>query len=305
MAAIASPNPSSSHTLLRLSSRRRLDVTSYKHFEPMLTACQDYAALSGFRFRSNSFDCLPRTDSSKASRHDIMARGGVERQEAKRKASREVRDFAVRLKAGDIALLEEVDRAFRIVMVESVRNAMKGMFKALEMFPPYPPPRCVHDEDCSYQDVSAPLPEIAQRLYNDEAWRTTDPDGGPRVEKRAKTSAFLTDFAEACGITLPPVPQTQQGMLKEFSARVQEATERGQLEQSPSVARKAFFEHLGVGPAAERLRCEAKRWWADHWKTVAWTAAGAVLVGGLALLQARGSTRQGELDTERESERAK
>jgi len=211
-----------------------------------------------------------------------------------------VRDFGERLRSGQDGLAEEVDRAYRIVMAESVRNAMLSMFQALGMFPPQPPPRGIQEDDCQYEDMSAPLPVIAQRLYNDQARRVIDTTGGPsRLERRAMTAAFLVDFAEGVGLPLPPMPATQQGMLKDFAERTSEyaKTQGGGAEQSR--ARDIFLRSLGGGAAAENIRREAQKWWKENWQTVLWGAAGAALVGAVAVAGAVLS-KQHQREQERE-----
>merc|ERR1712129_197171 len=69
---------------------------------------------------------------------------------------------------------KELERAFSVVMEESVRNAMVSAFQRLDMWPPRPTPAGVCMEDCSYEDVSAPLAVVAQRAYNDELRRARD-----------------------------------------------------------------------------------------------------------------------------------
>jgi len=214
---------------------------------------------------------------------------------AKLKAFPKVREFQERLRRGEPQLVEEVERAFRIVMVESVRNAMLGMFTALDMLPPRPPPSGIDDEDCTYEDVTEPLPVIAQRLYNDQARRAAD--ACLLLERRAMTAAFITDFAEQVGLSLPAVPETQQGMLKEISVRGSEEMRHGvNKEQQPKV-RDAFLQGLGVGAVAESLREETKKWWSENWKTVMWTAA-AGLVLGAALAAGSAMSKRAERDRE-------
>jgi len=169
-------------------------------------------------------------------------------------------------------------------MVESVRNAMVGMFKALDMFPPAPPPAMVDDEDCAYEDVTAPLPAVAQRLYNDQVRRLSDcgDDAGfaGRLYRRAMTASFIVDFASAQGIPLPQVSETQQSMLRELSDRVAEETRRrGASEADQTRAREAFLESLGAGSGAEKLRQEADKFWKRNWKTIAATTAAGVMFG--------------------------
>merc|ERR1719373_797665 len=101
------------------------------------------------------------------------------------------------------------------------------------------------------------------------------------------TAAFLVDFAEGVGFQLPAIPETQQSMLRELSAQVQEEhRRRGANAEQASKAREVFLSGLGVGATAERLRSEAKQWWADNWKTVAWAAAGAVVMGAAGAIAA-------------------
>lgn len=266
------------------ATRTPLDEEAFRHFAPLLQVSQDYASFSGCRFRSGSFDGLP-TEAAAAA--DVPASVGPERARdpgprlaAKLRASVAVADFAARLRSGEQGLVEEVDRAFRIVMVESVRNAMQSMFQALDIFPPTHPPRGIDEEDCAYEDTSAPLPAMAQRLYNDQVRRLSNTAGAGRLDKRARTAAYIVDFAESLGVPLPAIPETQRDMLSELSARVTEETQRrGGSEKETSRAREVFLQGLGAGAAAESLRQEASKWWAENWKTVA---------GGMAVTAAFG-----------------
>jgi hypothetical protein len=212
-----------------------------------------------------------------------------------------VDEFATRLCAGEAGLVEEMERAYRIVMAESVRNAMVGMFQALEMFPPAPPPAGVEDDDCGFEDVSAPLPVIAQRLYNDQVRRVSDTTGGPgRLEQRAKTAAFIVDFTEVNGVKLPPMPETQASMLKEFVERTNEFEQQKPGSDSKRKrAREAFLRALGGGSVGHRLKQEASQWWAENWHDVAhnaaWSVACTLVVGGVAVaaLSKRAGKRRG------------
>jgi len=271
-----------------------LDDECFKNFAPLLLASQDYSNFSGCRFRSSSFDGLlegqPATDldssAAPAEVAGVRAKDRGPRLAAKLKAAPEVRRFRERLRAKPVPteLQEEVDKAFRIVMTESVRNAMMGMFQALSIFPPDPHPADVAEDDCAYEDVTAPLPTVAQRLYNDQARRltTTGAAGHQCIEQRAMTAAFLVDFVEAAGVKLPPVSETHQAMLRELSERVAEETKS---RRDPSAERThamdVFFGALGVGAAADQLREEAEKWWKDNWRGVAW-ATGAVALAAVA-----------------------
>merc|ERR1719410_2049459 len=165
---------------------------------------------------------------------------------------------------------------------------MMGMFQTLDMFPPQPSPEDIDSEDCAYEDVSAPLPVVAQRLYNDQARRKSDALGGPgRLDKRALTAAFITEFAEEVGVTLPTIPETQRSMLQDLSERIAEETQRRDSDEAEtSRVQDDFLHGLGAGAAAEGLRQDASKWWAANWQTVAWGAAGVAVLGAAAMASA-------------------
>ncbi|CAE8584905.1 unnamed protein product, partial [Polarella glacialis] len=218
-----------------------LDAAAFKHFAPLLEASQGYARHSGCRFRSSSFlGVLPEealgsfslssSSSSAAEETEAMESHFADqvspgsRLAAKVQAAPEVACFARRLRAGEAGLIEEHDRAFRIVMVESVRNGMIATFRRLDIWPPCPAPLGVEDDDCSYEDVFAPIPAIAQRTYNDDVRRllSVPCDGAVApLLQRAMTAAFIVDFAHEAGVESPTMPQTQQDMIAEFTARVE------------------------------------------------------------------------------------
>lgn len=189
-------------------------IGSFRNFEPLLTANQDYARDRGYRFLGSDFQDVI-ADSVK-----YQKCGQVEQsQSASLEAQSMVQRFAKRLTAGELALVEEIERAFRLVMVESVRNAMIGTFKLLEMWPPRKTPIEVHTEDCSYEDMSAPLPVIAQRLYNDEMRRNQHLFGAQAqcpLRQRAVTASFLVDFAHEVGANMPTISETESMMMQEF-----------------------------------------------------------------------------------------
>lgn len=202
-----SPTAAAGHPKsLRLG--RPLDEESFKSFAPFLRASQEYSELSGCRFRCSSFQ---RENSCSEGRPGV---------EARLRAAPVVHEFAERLRGGDAALLEELDRAFRLVMAESVRNSIMSTCQQLGVFPPSPEFVDVGAEDCAYEDVSESLPVIAQRLYHDQARRGTAV--GVRLGTRALTAAYIVDFAAEIGVPLPEMPETQALMLQEFASRVAE-----------------------------------------------------------------------------------
>jgi len=144
-----------------------LDETSFQHFAPLLAASQCYAKLSGCRFRSASFDGIPHDCNEPVVGGSARYHDSGPRLAAKVQAAPAVNDFKVRLRAGDLGLIKEMEHAHSIVMRESGRNVMISTFKALDIFPPAELASHVDNGDCNYEDMSAPLPLIAQRLYSD------------------------------------------------------------------------------------------------------------------------------------------
>jgi len=210
-----------------------LDTASFRHFAPLLEASQAYAQLSGCRFRLASFDPVQKPPEEEA-----RCREKKLRLAARVQAEPQVQVFSDRLKAGDPALSEEHERAYRIVMVEGVRNAMIAAFQRLELWPPTPAPEGIEEDDCCYEDVNSPLTVIAQRLYNDDVRRllAVPCDGvASPWQQRALTAAFIVDFAEEVGVPCPSMPPTQKEMIEEFALRVEEfeAAQRAALSTAP------------------------------------------------------------------------
>eukprot|EP00929_Paragymnodinium_shiwhaense_P119615 TRINITY_DN91518_c0_g1_i1.p1 TRINITY_DN91518_c0_g1~~TRINITY_DN91518_c0_g1_i1.p1 ORF type:complete len:334 (+),score=61.55 TRINITY_DN91518_c0_g1_i1:53-1054(+) len=302
--------PSATTAAMAAEGWKRLDETAFPRFAPLLKEAQDYANLSGCRFRSSSFKDLGDVDPATglAVVGNSRASDPGPRLAAKLRAAPRVREFTERLNGDEPGLVEELDRAFRVVMVETVRNAMRGLFKQLDMFPPPSPPVGISDEDCSYEDVTEPLPVIAQRLYNDEVRRLHDVAGayGPRLERRALTAAFIVDFAEGAGRVLPTMPETQQMMLREFAQRTEEYGAQGPVmggaSNPPRQAdvREAFLQALGPGSVADKIRQDVQTAWGEHRGTILAAAAGGLLLGAAALLRARQQNQQRQ-DGQREA----
>merc|ERR1712216_740782 len=138
----------------------KLDQEVFRNFWPLLDSSRDYARLSGCRFRSRSFDGIAGDESqaavtsTRAHSDDTddrlpSAADTDDRMIARAHAAPTVYRFADRLRAGEAALLEELDKAFRIVMAESVRSAMIATCQVLELWPPSPAPVGVADDDCA------------------------------------------------------------------------------------------------------------------------------------------------------------
>jgi len=193
---------------------RPLDETLFPSFEKLILACQTYASLSGCRFSISAFDGIdcdattqvPVVDENRSNDEGPLL-------SAKLQAVRRVKNFAKRLKSGEPELLQDLTRAFHLVMKETARNSMIAYCKAEDFFPPLPAPLSVDDQDCSWDEVGlASAPVIAQRLYNDEAHRAHD--AGALV--RAKTASFVVEFADEVGVQLPNLPSERTNMLQQF-----------------------------------------------------------------------------------------
>lgn len=233
-----------------------LDEAAFQHFGPLLASCQRYAGHSGYRFQGASFCGVPRCDPSPA----VIDR--KPRLAAKIEAAPAVDEYTARLCAGEPGLIREVEFAHNIVMAESVRNAMMAMCQALDIFPPTPQPASIDDGDCAYEDVTAPLPIIAQRLHNHQSQRMFNSTRGPdELQRRALTAAFIVDFASEAGIKMPPMPQTQQSMLKEFVERTGEYAQETPSAYLPGNSLELLIGDLGFSTAGLLLKKEAQLWW--------------------------------------------
>lgn len=199
----------------------------FPRFAALLDACQDYANFSGGRFSLEDFQGIPN-----APQDGSLQQVGIERANdsgpflaAKLRAAPLVRTFAECLLGGDVGLVEEVERCSRISWTESTKNVMKATLTGLSMWPPAPQSQVVEDDDCAYEDVSAPIAIIAQRLYNAEHFSNCDPkeaDAINQLRHRARSAFFIVDFAEGIGAPLPGMPETHRSMLDEFAERVKE-----------------------------------------------------------------------------------
>lgn len=256
----------------------RLDAEAFAPFRELLEACQDFAELSGCRFQRRAFEALP-------------VDGPLSK--AKAKALPAVALFAQKLQDMDQALLECVERAHRFVMNESVRSGIVATCREVGLWPPDPPPLGVSEEDCTFQDTTAPLPVIAQRAYNDEARRCTDASLEPLL-RRAMTASFIVDFAGEAGLPPPPLSESHSEMLTEFMLRVEEWAEergnRGQTDSALTTAREALVKGLSFGEAAKVLQDQVAEQWTKNWETPTGAlmnvaAVGLALAAGVATLK--------------------
>mmetsp|Transcript_66929 Transcript_66929/g.160280 ORF Transcript_66929/g.160280 Transcript_66929/m.160280 type:complete len:327 (+) Transcript_66929:83-1063(+) len=278
---------------------RILDEDAFPRSRAFLHGCQGYAERSGCRFRGEDFrgicdDLLVSEATSPSSKRssrsspkaadqasaEVPLVGAARAKDSgplltvKLQAEPALREFAARLHSKDEGLEEELDRALRIVLAESARNAMIATFQALELWPPSPPPPGVDEEDCAYQDVSAPLPEVAQRLYNDSVRRLMDTNGVLQgLEVRARTASFMIDFAQAIGIPLPETSGTHAELMKEFAASVS-AWEK---QQSHDLRATCFGDDHDAETQSQP-EGNPKKWFKENETAIIGVAAGALAV---------------------------
>lgn len=194
-----------------------LDIEAFPEFAALLIASQDYAALSGRRFRAGSFDEL--LEASDRTELTGVCNDAALRLEAKHAAVAVVAEFRKRLKYGDESLTEEMERASSEVLAESVRNGMVGTCQKLELWPPYPPPEGSDENDCDWEGSADTLDVVAQRLFNDEMLRPRCPVCGLDIlVRRAVTASYIVDFSYDAGLELPPMPPKYEILYNEFTA---------------------------------------------------------------------------------------
>lgn len=270
---------------------RILDEHAFPLFAPLLSASQVYAARSGFRFRNSDFEVQ---DAQGPDEPDAALNAAVAKQ-----LLPVIHEFSERLRSGDAALVEEFGRAYEIVMMESVRNAMAAAFSELNLWPPHPSPD-IEQDDCAFQDLSAPMPVIAQRLYNEDILRRQDAasGGGHGLGQRfreAMTASFLVDFASEIGA----VAQMSAGkdehvrMLKDFHRLVddweKENISRGQeteiVDSSSAMVASQITEtnfEYSKKIALRELKLDALRCWSEPVAETVWMFTSAVFVGAAA-----------------------
>lgn len=219
---------------------RHFDTEAFPAFSPLLEAVEDYAELTGSRFRSSSFDHFG--ESSEASEDES-------RRVAKTKAAPLVESYSSRVKLGEEALLAELRTAHSLLMAETVRNAMVSTCKRLDCWPPHPallpreepvraPPLllkgaarsgCATRMSSSDDKVAVPFPIRAQRLFEEDEVR-----GEQR--RVARTAAFLVEFMAELAVPQPDLAEGLGRKLQDFTA------EAAHWEQEQARLRQLRFE---------------------------------------------------------------
>eukprot|EP00930_Biecheleria_cincta_P060409 TRINITY_DN46074_c0_g1_i1.p1 TRINITY_DN46074_c0_g1~~TRINITY_DN46074_c0_g1_i1.p1 ORF type:complete len:298 (-),score=58.70 TRINITY_DN46074_c0_g1_i1:133-1026(-) len=206
-----------------------LEACHFKRFAPLLGACRDYARYSGCRFFIRRFQELDDLKAA-ASLEDGGFTGGEKAEEmaAIAQAAPAVCEFGDRLRRGERGLVKELRQAFRVAMMEGIRNAMVSTCKELGVWPP-----CPIEYGRANMDGAASFLLIAQRLFDDEVQRRgwagalpgsrRDPSAPPpKAVRLALTAVFIVDFASEVGAVLPKMPEEDEFLLEEFSAHAAE-----------------------------------------------------------------------------------
>lgn len=183
--------------------------------------------------------------------------------------------FVARLRKNEKELLIEVQKAFRIMIAESMRNAMMATCRRLDLWPPEPRPAGVHVGDCSFKEIAAPMPVIAQRLYNDEARRhrrsTASGSGATQMGRRPQTASFIVDFACAAGVILPEMPQKCMDFHDEFESHAAEWEQAQSTNKNSDLVTTGFVtarwrDNMGQWwTRRDAMRQEVAEWMAKQW----------------------------------------
>lgn len=255
-----------------------LDEEAFPCFAPLLSACQAYASHSGCRFRSSDFSDLPGKDSPQANtceapEDDVEEAAACHRLAARLHAAPMVACFADRLKDGELELVEEMSRAYDVVMSESVRNAMVAAFRELDLWPPVPAPAGIPEADCNFEDLSAPIPVIAQRAYNDEVRRRREDSNFGTIFRRATTASYLVDFIYETGVHWAVASSSDHhlSLLHLFGERVEQwekamnpVTVDTEHETGYDFAEGKAINVAGI--SVEEFGFEAARLWTECWR---------------------------------------
>jgi len=272
-----------------------LDEAAFPGFAPLLAASQSYASHSGCRFRGSDFSdalakdmedpmvLIPDADNRAAARVRLSAR---------LEAAPVVTSFVERIKSKEAQLDEEIRLAYDLMMEESVRNAMVAAFRELDMWPPSTAPADVAEDDCNFKDLSAPVPAIAQRTFNDDVLRKRSAVLGKPCQK-ATTASYIIDFVYEAGVELPTAAGSQHiTRLKEFGDRIADWERKihnprdiqgfsGSEEECTSTSKDTVHREF-----LNECKAASARQWSQHWREAMWTFSGAIFrSAGLSLLR--------------------
>lgn len=253
------------------AAKLRMDSTPFPSFAELLEACAAFASLSGARYTQAMLQDIEGDDS--------------DGDKARIAAMPVVASYASRISDGCLdLLLPDFRVAERWVVREGVFRSMVATCRSLDLWPARAK---LETDDMTYQDVSEPLENIAQRLYNFIQCRA---ETGEEVKhnERSLAATFVTEFGREHGLRPGPGDQPSENMLFGFLERVKEWGERRSMSD--------VKPQLELLPAD--LREKAEDWWKKNWKKVAIgtgvLVAGAAVAGMLFAAAANNNNRQRE-----------
>lgn len=247
----------------------RMDPTPFPSFAELLDACAAFASLSGARYTKTMFQNIQGDDS--------------EEDKARMNAMPVVVSYAGRIADGcsDI-LMPDFRVAERWVIREAVFRSMVATCRSLDL---WPAKAKLSADDMTYQDVTEPLENIAQRLFNFNSCRAESGEEDTNNEK-SLAATFVVEFGREHGLPPGAGDQPSENMLFGFLQRVKEWGESRQL--------KDVKPRLELLPPD--LRAKAEDWWQKNWKTVAIgtgvLVAGAAVAGMLFAVAAQSNSKQ-------------
>lgn len=238
------------------------DFETFPHFNPLLEACTPFARQTGCRYTI-------------ALAQDIRG-DGSEHDESRLAAAPMISEFAARLKAPTKGIIEDFSRAEKIVMREAVFKSLCSTCQSVDLWPPTSTK--ILPDDRAYEDTTAPLEDVAQRLYNFVQWRKSE--GQQEVhQRRALAASFVLEFGLEHGLEKGEPDEDSERMLMQFLEQVRDYGEREEMDE----LKPSFDDELPLS-----VREQAEQWWQANWRGVAVgvgvVAAGAALLGfGMAM----------------------
>lgn len=238
-----------------------MDVSAFPNFQPLLSALEEYATSTGFRFRLSDWGGVDTPT-------DFVLVDGDE------SAGSVVATYVARVRAGDELLVNELSRAAKISEQEGLRNVMVATCKELKLWPPSTSDRL---ESIAYSDTSEPLDAIAWALYNHEKCITENPLAHKRL---CQTASFLMDFAHAIGTgeRYTVTSKAGAGLLTDFLTRATEWTQQDTVAR-PGL-RKLILNELREF-SDPKLISSVEVWLDRHWEAVA--VGSVALVAGMVI----------------------
>jgi hypothetical protein len=234
------------------------DLQTFPAFADLLTATNEFAKSSGFRFRTSD---LPE--------HPLVAH------------------FMQLVRIGDEPVRKDIERAVKICEQESIRNVMMTTCKELHLWPPLCEDRL---QSMAFTDTSEPLETIAWALFNFQSNLEAAPETLEARAQLQRTASYIVDFAHAAGCDSGnEMSKSGRDLLLDFLARVKEWTDAHKYQQSS--LRKAVLEKLH-GLVDERYIDELDRWFEAHWEKVAVGSIAFVAGIAIAALAFTSKTRQ-------------